>query len=128
MSFFHKVREMFGGAGNKLQSTRAQPKSSGGNAMGTAKDMGRDMGQNARSTTPGAKGQMRQGADGAEDTRSAQGRSNGMRDKIEDKVMDGIDSAAAGADRATGGKYRDQINRTADAARRAADKIDGEPG
>ncbi|GAA0400419.1 hypothetical protein Acor_78080 [Acrocarpospora corrugata] len=111
MSFFDKVREMFGGAEGKVRNVPTQTKSTGENAMG----------------------QMRQGADNARDRagsmkQDAQAKSSGMRDKVEDKVMDGIDSAAAAADRATGGKYTEQINRSADAARRAADKIDGEPG
>ncbi|GAA0979038.1 hypothetical protein GCM10009555_043010 [Acrocarpospora macrocephala] len=109
MSFFHKVREIFGGAGDKMRDTPSQPKATGENVR------------------------MRQGADSAKDRadgmkQDPRDKSGGMRDKVEDKVMDGIDSAARAADRATGGKYRDQINKGADAARRAADKIDGEPG
>ncbi|MBO3751326.1 antitoxin [Streptosporangiaceae bacterium NEAU-GS5] len=54
-------------------------------------------------------------------------KSAGMKSKVEDTVKGGVDKGAAKADERTGGKYGGHIDKGADAARRAADKIDGQP-
>ncbi|WP_062348144.1 antitoxin [Herbidospora yilanensis] len=84
MSFFDKVKDMFGGH-HHTQSAPTTPRPQ--RMPGTEQD--------------------------------------GFRDKVEDSVKSGIDSAARKADEMTKGKYRDKINRTAGSARNAADKIDG---
>lgn len=48
-----------------------------------------------------------------------------LRTKAEDAAKGGIDKAAEAADKATGGKYTERIDKGAAAARDAANKIDG---
>ncbi|WP_214108891.1 antitoxin [Acrocarpospora catenulata] len=103
MSFFDKVREMLGGVGHKPRHTSNQN-------MGTPR------------------GQTQQGQTRTQSTGTQSGQKHeGMREKLEDAVKSGIDTAARKADQMTGGKYHDKINKGANAARNAADKIDGKP-
>jgi hypothetical protein len=45
---------------------------------------------------------------------------------VEDAVKGGVDKAAEAADQATGGKYTEQIDKGAEAAKNIVDKIEGQ--
>ncbi|MEV0586014.1 Rv0909 family putative TA system antitoxin [Nonomuraea sp. NPDC050310] len=100
MSIFDKVKEMFNDASDKARNVPEQ-------AAGTADDGG---------------ARTRQSAGGAGS------KVDGLREKAEDAARSGIDKAAAAASEATGGKYDEHLAKGADAARRAADRIDGKEG
>ncbi|WP_283134778.1 Rv0909 family putative TA system antitoxin [Rhizohabitans arisaemae] len=51
-----------------------------------------------------------------------------FRTKLEAGIREGIERGARAADSATGGRFTEQIKKAADAAKNAADKIDGQTG